>query len=49
MITEYSPGLLSQMLAVEEGDMSQIGTSITQLRDIYLNKVVHNNNNNDNE
>ena len=42
MFTKYRPGLFTQMLAVEDGEMSQIWISITQLRDIYLNRVVHN-------
>ena len=32
------------MLAVEDGERSQIGIYITQLWDIYLNKVIHNKN-----
>ena len=33
------------LLAVEDGEMSQTGISITQLRGIYLNRSVHNSNN----
>ena len=45
MITKYPPGgLLSQLLAVEDGEMSQTGISITQLRDIYFNRFVNNKN-----
>ena len=42
MVTKYSPGLFSQLLAVEDGEMSQTRISITQLRDIYFNRFVHN-------
>ena len=42
MVTKYPPGLFSQKLAVEDGEISQIGISIIQLRDIYLNRVRHN-------
>ena len=42
MVTKYPPGLFSQLLAVEDGEMSQTGISITQLRDIYFNRFVHN-------
>ena len=42
MVTKYPPGLISQLLAVEDGEMSQTGISITQLRDIYFNRFVHN-------
>ena len=41
MVTKYPPGLSSQLFAVEDGEMSQTGISITQLRDIYLNRFVH--------
>ena len=41
MVTKYPPGLFSQLFAVEDGEMSQTGISITQLRDIYLNRFVH--------
>ena len=44
MVTKYPPGLFSHLLAVEDGEMYQIGISITQLRDIYLNRFVHNKN-----
>ena len=42
MVTKYSSRLFSQLLDVEDGEMSQTGISITQLRDIYFNKFVHN-------
>ena len=42
MVTKYPPGLFSQLLAVEDGEMSQTGISITQLRDIYFNRFFHN-------
>ena len=35
MVTKYPPVLFSQLLAVEDGEMSQTGISIIQLRDIY--------------
>ena len=44
MVTKYPPWLFSQLLAVEDGEMSQTGISITQLRDIHFNKFVHNEN-----
>ena len=44
MVKKYPPVLFSQMLAVEDGERSQIGIYITQLWDIYLNKVIHNKN-----
>ena len=31
MVTKYPPGLFSQLLAVEDGKMSQTGIFITQL------------------
>ena len=42
MYAKYPLGLFSQLLAVEDGEMSQTGISITQLRDIYFNRFVHN-------
>ena len=42
MATKYPSGLFSQMSAVEDGEMSQTGISITQLRDIYFIRFVHN-------
>ena len=42
MVTKYPPGLFSQLLAVEDGEMSQTGIFITQLRNIYFNGFVHN-------
>ena len=36
MVTKYPRGLFSQMLAVEDGEMSQIGISIIQLWDILF-------------
>ena len=41
-VYKIPPGLFSQMLALEHSEMSQIGLSITQLRDIYLNRIIHN-------
>ena len=43
MVTKIS-GLFGQLLAVEDGEMSQTGIFITQLWDIYFNRFVHNNN-----
>ena len=43
MVTKYPPGLFSQLLAVEDGEMSQTGIPITQLWNIYFNRFVHNN------
>ena len=34
MVTKYAPGLFSQVKALEDGEMSQRGISIHQLRDI---------------
>ena len=42
MVTKYLPWLLSPILALVDGEMSQIELSITQLRDIYVNMVIHN-------
>ena len=42
MITKYAPKSFLQMLAVVDGEMSQTGIYITQLRDIYINRVLHN-------
>ena len=42
MVTKYPPGLFSQLLAVEDVDLSRTGISITQLQDIYFNRFVHN-------
>ena len=42
MVKKYPPGLFSKMLAVEDDEMSQIGILITQLWDVYLNRVLHN-------
>ena len=42
MVTQYPPWLFSQLLAVEDDEISQTGISITQLRDIYINTFVHN-------
>ena len=42
MVTKYPPGLSSQLLAVEDGEMSQTGIFVTQLQDIYFNRFVHN-------
>ena len=42
MFTKYLPGLFLQMLAVKDGEMSQIGLPITQLRGININSVIHN-------
>ena len=42
MVTKYPPGLFSQLLAVEDGEMSQTGIFIAQLQDIYFNRFVHN-------
>ena len=42
MVKKYPPGLFSKMLAVEDDEMSQIGIPITQLWDVYLNRVLHN-------
>ena len=44
MVTKYPLGLFSQILAVEDGKMSQIGIFISQLWYIYLNGVVQNKN-----
>ena len=35
-------GYFQKMLAVEDDGMSQIRISITQLWDVYLNRVLHN-------
>ena len=35
-------GYLKKMVAVEDDEMSQIGIPITQLWDVYINKVLHN-------
>ena len=42
MAIKYPPGLFSKMLAVEDDGMSQVGIPITQLWDVYLNRVLHN-------
>ena len=42
MVTQYPPWLFSQLLAVEDDEISQTEISITQLRDIYINTFVHN-------
>ena len=42
MVTKYPPGLFSKILAVEDDEMSQIGIPVTQLWDVYLNRVLHN-------
>ena len=42
MVTKYLPGLFSPLLAVENGEMSQTGFFIIQLRDINFNRFVHN-------
>ena len=42
MVIKYPSRLFSQLLAVVDGEMSQTGISITQLRDIYVNRFVHN-------
>ena len=42
MFAKYPPGLFSQMLVLEDGEMSQIGLPITQLRGIYINSVIYN-------
>ena len=44
MVTKYPPGLFSKILAVEDDEMSQIGIPVTQLWDVYLNRVLHNKN-----
>ena len=44
MVTKYPPGLFAQLLAVEDGEMSQTRISITQLRDINFNRFVHDSN-----
>ena len=43
MVTKYPPGLFAQLLAVEDGEMSQTGISLTQLQNIYFNRFLHNN------
>ena len=43
MVTKHLPGLPSQLLAVEDGEMSQTGISITQLREIYFKRFFNNN------
>ena len=42
MVTKYTPLLFLQLLAVEDGEMSQTEISITQLRDNNFNRFVHN-------
>ena len=42
MATKHHPGLFSQLLAVQDGEMSQKGIYITQLWNIYFNRFVHN-------
>ena len=40
---KHHPGLFSQLLAVQDGELSQTGIYITQLWEIYFNRFVHNN------
>ena len=42
MVTKYPPGLFKKILVVEYDEMSQIGIPITQLWDVYLNRVLLN-------
>ena len=42
MVTKFPAGLLKKMLAVEDDEMSQIGIPITELWDVYLNRVLQN-------
>ena len=44
MVTKYPSVLFSNMLAVEDNEMSHIRNPITQLRDVYIKWVLHNKN-----